>query len=127
MDFSKMLKQAQEMQQKMMEAKDGLKNVIAEGVSGGGAVKVQMNGHFEVTKIDISDEILKEEKVIKNEMSSNEINNLIKHNFSFCWYQFYKFLFPYCLRWKNYFGDMEIFTIFNCIIYKQGNSTSIFG
>ena len=26
MDFSKMLKQAQEMQQKMMEAKDGLKN-----------------------------------------------------------------------------------------------------
>ena len=62
MDFSKMLKQAQEMQQKMMEAKDGLKNVIAEGVSGGGAIKVQMNGHFEVIKIDISDEILKEEK-----------------------------------------------------------------
>ena len=62
MDFSKMLKQAQEMQQKMMEAKDGLKNVIAEGVSGGSAVKVQMNGHFEVVKIDISDEILKEQK-----------------------------------------------------------------
>ena len=53
MDFTKMLKQAQEMQQKMMEAKDGLKNVIAEGVSGGDAVKVQMNGHFEVIKIVI--------------------------------------------------------------------------
>jgi DNA-binding protein YbaB len=50
MDFSKMLKQAQEMQQKMMEAKDGLKNVIAEGVAGGGSVKVQMNGHFELVK-----------------------------------------------------------------------------
>ena len=64
MDFTKMLKQAQEMQQKMMEAKDGLKNVIAEGVSGGDAVKVQMNGHFEVIKIDISDEILKEDKAV---------------------------------------------------------------
>ena len=64
MDFNKMLKQAQEMQQKMMEAKDGLKNVIAEGVSGGGAVKIQMNGNFEVVKIDISDEILKEQKAV---------------------------------------------------------------
>ena len=64
MDFSKMLKQAQEMQQKMLEAKDSLKNVIAEGVSGGGTVKVQMNGNLEVVKIDISDEILKEQKAV---------------------------------------------------------------
>ena len=64
MDFSKMLKQAQEMQQKMMEAKDGLKNIIVEGVAGGGAVKVQMNGNLEVIKIDISDEILKEQKTV---------------------------------------------------------------
>ncbi len=54
-------------------------------------------------------------------MSSNEINNLIKHNFSFCWYQFYKFLFPYCLRWKNYFGDMEIFTILATIILNNNS------
>ena len=47
------------------------------------------------TLLSVFSQILKEEKVIKNEMSSNEINNLIKHNFSFCWYQFYKFLFPY--------------------------------
>ncbi len=64
MDFSKMLKQAQEMQQKMVEAKDGLKNIIAEGVAGGGAVKVEMNGNLEVIKIDISDEILKEQKTV---------------------------------------------------------------
>ena len=31
MDFSKMLKQAQEMQQKMMEAKDGLKKCYCRG------------------------------------------------------------------------------------------------
>ena len=78
MDFSKMLKQAQEMQQKMMEAKDGLKNVIAEGVSGGGAIKVQMNGHFEVIKIDISDEILKEEKGVMEDLIVAATNNAKK-------------------------------------------------
>ena len=78
MDFSKMLKQAQEMQQKMMEAKDGLKNVIAEGVSGGSTVKVQMNGHFEVVKIDISDEILKEEKGVLEDLIIAATNNAKK-------------------------------------------------
>ena len=73
-----MLKQAQEMQQKMMEAKDGLKNVIAEGVSGGGAIKVQMNGHFEVIKIDISDEILKEEKGVLEDLIIAATNNAKK-------------------------------------------------
>ena len=78
MDFTKMLKQAQEMQQKMMEAKDGLKNVIAEGVSGGDAVKVQMNGHFEVIKIDISDEILKEDKAVIEDLIVAATNNAKK-------------------------------------------------
>ena len=78
MDFNKMLKQAQEMQQKMMEAKDGLKNVIAEGVSGGGAVKIQMNGNFEVVKIDISDEILKEDKAVIEDLIVAATNNAKK-------------------------------------------------
>ena len=78
MDFTKMLKQAQEMQQKMVEAKDGLKNVIAEGVSGGDAVKVQMNGHFEVIKIDISDEIMKENKAVIEDLIVAATNNAKK-------------------------------------------------
>ncbi len=40
MDFGGMLKKAQEMQQKMMEAKASLKNLQAEGVANNGAVKV---------------------------------------------------------------------------------------
>ncbi len=78
MDFNKMLKQAQEMQQKMIEAKDGLKNVIAEGASGGGAVKVSMNGNFEVIKIAISDEVLKEEKPVIEDLIVAAINNAKK-------------------------------------------------
>ncbi len=63
--------------------------------------------------------ILKKEKIIKNELSQTEINNLIRQNFSFCWYQFYKFVFPYCLRWKKHFGDLEFFSILATIILNS--------
>mgnify|MGYP001159677668 FL=1 len=71
--------------------------------------------------LSVFSKILKKEKVIKNDMDSNEISNLIKNNFSFCWYQFYKFLFPYCLRWKTYFGDLELFTILQTIISNSNS------
>ena len=63
--------------------------------------------------------ILKNERIIKNELNQAEISNLIKQNFSFCWYQFYKFLFPYCLRWKKHFGDLEFFSIVATIILNS--------
>ncbi len=78
MDFSKMLKQAQEMQQKMMDAKDNLKNITAEGVSGGGAVKATINGQSEVIKLDINDEILKEDKAVLEDLIVAAINNAKK-------------------------------------------------
>jgi len=69
--------------------------------------------------LSIFSKILKKEKIIKNDLSKIEINNLIKQNFSFCWYQFYKFLFPYCLRWKKHFGDLEYFSIIATIILNS--------
>ncbi len=71
--------------------------------------------------LSIFSKILREEKVIKNELSTNEVNILIKQNFSFCWYQFYKFLFPYCLRWKKYLGDLEYFSIIATIILNTNS------
>ena len=78
MDFSKMLKQAQEMQQKMMEAKDNLKNITADGVAGGGAVKAQVNGHFEVIKIDMSNDIMEEDKGVIEDLIVAAVNNAKK-------------------------------------------------
>ena len=71
--------------------------------------------------LSIFSKILKQEKIIKNELSPSEINILIKQNFSFCWYQFYKFLFPYCLRWKQYFGDLEYFSIIATIVLNTNS------
>lgn len=54
------LKQAQVMQQKMLEIQEGLKEKELEISVGGGAVNVKINGQKEINSIVISDEILKE-------------------------------------------------------------------
>ena len=62
MNFNKMMQQAQEMQKKMKEIQDGLQNIEVEGSSGGGLVKVTVNGKNEVKKINIDPSLLKPEE-----------------------------------------------------------------
>jgi DNA-binding YbaB/EbfC family protein len=52
-NMQKMMKQAQQMQQKMKEAQERLKATEFEGIAGGGMVKVKMTGDHITTKIDI--------------------------------------------------------------------------
>ena len=56
-------------------------------------------------------EILVDEKVTNNIFDTNEISESIKTNFSFCWYQFYKFLFIFTTRWRNNVTDLETLAI----------------
>ena len=46
-------------------------------------------------------EILKGKNIIDESFDLNEISKSIKESFSFCWYQFYKFLFIFTNRWKT--------------------------
>ena len=54
-DFTNLLSQAKQMQEKMKEAQESLKKIEAEGVSGGDKVKVIMTGDGELKKIFIED------------------------------------------------------------------------
>ena len=63
-DFTNLLSQAKQMQEKMKEAQESLKKIEAEGVSGGDKVKVVMTGDGELKKIFIEDSLLKESKEI---------------------------------------------------------------
>ena len=63
-DFTDLISQAKKMQEKMKETQETLKKIEVEGVSGGGSVKVIMNGEGELKKIILSDDILKESKEI---------------------------------------------------------------
>ena len=63
-DFSKILDKAKELEAKMKESQENIKKIRVEGVSGSSSVKVVLDGEGEMQKIIISDEILKEEKSI---------------------------------------------------------------
>ena len=61
--------------------------------------------------ISISSKILKQENQMTNSFSSTEISDGIKKHFSFCWYEFYKFIFSYYFRWRKELGDFETLSI----------------
>ncbi len=67
-DFSDLLSQAKKMQEKMKETQDALKKIEVEGVSGGNAVKVVMNGDGELKKITFDDKIFNESKEILEDL-----------------------------------------------------------
>ena len=67
-EFSKMLEQAKNIQNKMKETQESIKKIEVEGVAGGGTVKVYLNGDGELTKLYISPEIMKENKEILEDL-----------------------------------------------------------
>ncbi len=63
-DFTDLISQAKVMQEKMRETQEALKKIEVEGVSGGNAVKIIMNGEGDLKKISFDDNLLKESKEI---------------------------------------------------------------
>ena len=63
-DFTKILEKAKELESKMKESQEKIKNIKVEGISGSNSVKVFLDGEGEMQKIEISDAVLKEEKSI---------------------------------------------------------------
>jgi DNA-binding Lrp family transcriptional regulator len=55
--------------------------------------------------------LLKRDKLVSDVFEVKKITQSIKENFSFCWYQFYKFLFIYTNRWRAELKDLETFCI----------------
>jgi nucleoid-associated protein EbfC len=74
-DFTKILDKAKELETKMKESQEKIKNIRVEGVSGSNSVKVILDGEGEMQKIQISDEILKEEKSIVEDLIVAAHNN----------------------------------------------------
>ena len=56
------------MQEKMKETQDALKKIEVEGISGGNAVKIIMNGDGELKKVIFDDNVLKESKEILQDL-----------------------------------------------------------
>ena len=54
MDFEKLMRQAQQMQEQMAKAQQELANETVEASAGGGMVKVKATGSLEITEITIA-------------------------------------------------------------------------
>ena len=74
-DFSKILDKAKELEAKMKESQEKIKQIEVVGISGGDAIKVTLNGDGEMTNIELGDEILKEEKGIIQDLITAAHNN----------------------------------------------------
>ena len=60
--FGDLMKQAQEMQERMQKMQEELANVEVNGESGAGLVKVTMTGRHDVKRVQIDDSLLGEDK-----------------------------------------------------------------
>ena len=58
-DFNKILEKAKEIELKVKESQEKIKNIKAEGSSGGDDVKIILNGDGEIESLYISDKIFK--------------------------------------------------------------------
>ena len=74
-DFSKILDKAKELEAKMKESQEKIKKIRAEGVAGSNSIKVILDGEGEMQKIEISDELLKEDKTIIEDLIVAAHNN----------------------------------------------------
>ena len=74
-DFSKILNKAKELEAKMKESQENIKKIRVEGISGSNSVKVVLDGEGEMQQIFISDEILKEDKSIVEDLIVAAHNN----------------------------------------------------
>jgi len=74
-DFSKILDKAKELENKMKESQEKIKSIKAEGISGSNSVKVTLNGDGEMIGIFISEDIMKEDKSVIEDLIVAAHNN----------------------------------------------------
>ena len=75
---------------------------------------------------DMSSLLFEFNKLLKNEkaFTVDEISSSMKENFSFCWYQFYKFIFIYTNRWRKEVKDLETMCIGILVMLNASHNKS---
>ena len=74
-DINNIIKQAQEMKVNMEKAKKKLLETEVIGQSGGGMVKVIMNGNHEVNRVEINENLMKDDKEMFEDLVAVAIND----------------------------------------------------
>lgn len=70
-----LMKQAQKMQEDMQRAQEEIASMEIEGQSGGGLVKVTMNGQHELRKVSIDDSLVGDDKDMLEDLVAAAVND----------------------------------------------------
>lgn len=73
-----MMKQAQQMQEKMQQAQEELARKEVQGESGAGLVKITMNGRHDVKTVNIEASLMTEDKEILEDLIAAAINDAVR-------------------------------------------------
>jgi nucleoid-associated protein EbfC len=73
-----LMKQAQQMQEKMAKMQEELANAESTGESGAGLVKVVMTGRHDVKRVSIDDSLLQEDKEILEDLIAAAVNDAVR-------------------------------------------------
>jgi len=76
--FGDMMKQAQEMQQKLQEAQEAMARLELVGESGAGMVRVTMTGRHDVRNVEIDPSLLSEEKTVLEDLIAAAVNDAVR-------------------------------------------------
>ena len=76
--IGQLMKQAQQMQEKMQKVQEELQNIIVHGESGGGMVKISITCKNEIKKIDIDDSLFLEERDMFEDLLIAAFNDAIR-------------------------------------------------
>ena len=76
-NMSKLLKQAQSVQQEIEKVQNQLSDMIIEGESGGGMVKVKVNGKQEVLELNIDETTMDEDKEVIEDLIVSALNKAL--------------------------------------------------
>lgn len=77
-NLNKLLDEAQKMQDRMKKAQEELTQLVVEGKSGGGMIKIRMNGRHDVSKVTIARSLLNEEVEMLEDLVAAAINDAVR-------------------------------------------------
>jgi DNA-binding YbaB/EbfC family protein len=77
-DLNELLQQAKKMQEQMQKAQEEAAQKTVIGESGAGLVRVHMGGRYDARKIELSDDLMSEDKGIIEDLIAAAINDAVK-------------------------------------------------
>ncbi len=77
-DLNQLLQQAKQMQEQMQKAQEEAAKKIVIGESGAGMVKVHLSGRYDASKVELSAELMQEDKEIIEDLIAAAINDAVK-------------------------------------------------